>query len=495
MKYKNTNKLMIVAHADDELIWAGEKLLKEKGEWDILCVVSPDWQSTFRIPIFLEKVSDYLNVNTELLFFKDSGWKNDREANPIDGDIRTPILNKIKSKDWSIILTHGVTGEYGHLHHIQVHEAVVSILKERYELDKLLVFDPIKHDTKLELSQEKLELFKHTYDDESNLPPNHPRKWIHGWNTNSGWEENFKPFTKTPTTNLINYNYMTRPAKFCLDESEKFYKSFGVSKVNTNTFNLENMVDGDILFVKTDYIYHEVLGNRGMVSMEGKFLLDYLPHINKDFILVTGVSSYSVDKGFPSYLKILYHKHLIKWFCTNPPTINHPKLEWLPIGFQEKERPGGDMQILNKYYKNSTPWLNKENKLYIPFHTLDTSPDRAELINKLSKYNFCIIEKSRLGFEEYLDKLDKYKYVLSLRGTGWDCHRHYESLLVGSVPIMEEGPILQSFRQENLPVLSLSDVNPYMFNQEFNFLKVKEFLTMDYHINKLKLTQNNHDKS
>ena len=57
-----------------------------------------------------------------------------------------------------------MTGEYGHLHHIQVHEAVVSILKERYELDKLLVFDPIKHDTKLELSQEKFNQIGKNYD-------------------------------------------------------------------------------------------------------------------------------------------------------------------------------------------------------------------------------------------------------------------------------------------------------------------------------------------
>ena len=58
MKYKNTNKLMIVAHADDELIWAGETLLKEKGQWDILCVVAPDHQSKFRIPMHLEGVSN-----------------------------------------------------------------------------------------------------------------------------------------------------------------------------------------------------------------------------------------------------------------------------------------------------------------------------------------------------------------------------------------------------------------------------------------------------
>ena len=74
----------------------------------------------------------------------------------------------------------------------------------------------------------------------------------------------------------------------------------------------------------------------------------------------------------------------------------------------------------------------KLRELYIPFHTLDTSPDRAELINKLSKYNFCIIEKSRLGFEEYLDKLDKYMHsevaaiiVEPIQGEGGD--KHFEA--------------------------------------------------------------------
>jgi hypothetical protein len=29
----------------------------------------------------------------------------------------------------------------------------------------------------------------------SDLPDEHPRKWIHGWNTTQGWEENIRKFT------------------------------------------------------------------------------------------------------------------------------------------------------------------------------------------------------------------------------------------------------------------------------------------------------------
>ena len=82
-------KLLITAHADDEVIFAGEKLLQEKGQWEIMCVVTPDDQSKFRIPMFLEKVNAYLDVTTELLDFEDYGFHSS-----IQGDILTPIRKK-----------------------------------------------------------------------------------------------------------------------------------------------------------------------------------------------------------------------------------------------------------------------------------------------------------------------------------------------------------------------------------------------------------------
>ena len=36
--------------------------------------------------------------------------------------------------------------------------------------------------------------------------------------------------------NLINYNFMTRPAIHCIDESDEFYRSCGVSRGNKNGF-------------------------------------------------------------------------------------------------------------------------------------------------------------------------------------------------------------------------------------------------------------------
>jgi len=273
--------------------------------------------------------------------------------------------------------------------------------------------------------------------------------------------------------NLINYNFMTRPAIHCIDESDEFYRSCGVSRGNKNGFDINNLKDGDIIFVKTDYVH------------SGLFQKQVLPLIKTKFILITGVSSFSVDEGDSSYISILDNTNLIKWFCTNPPSDYNEKILWLPIGFEEPEREGGNVEILNSFYNNQIPWGDKENKIYIPYHS-NTFKDRNTIISNLSKEDFVVVEPNRLSFNDYLSKMSEYKYVLSLRGAGWDCHRHYESILVGSVPIMEDGPILKSFKNKNLPVIDILDINTKIFNYSFDFLYSRDFLTMDYHFNKIK---------
>jgi len=273
-------------------------------------------------------------------------------------------------------------------------------------------------------------------------------------------------------TELINYNFMTRPASHCVDSSEEFYNSCGVSRGNKNGFSIETLKDGDVIFVKTDFIHN------------GTFQKQILPQIKTKFILVTGVSSFSVDEGDSSYLDILNHPNLVKWFCTNPPIKPNEKIVWLPIGFEERERDGGNVKILNNFYKSHTPWDKKENKIYIPHHS-NTFKDRNSIIEKLSLESYVVTEPTRLSFEEYLKNMDKYKFVLSLRGAGWDCHRHYECLLVGSVPIMEKGPIQKSFESNGLPNLEIGEISQNIFDDHYNFLSSNNFLTMDHHFNKI----------
>ena len=159
------------------------------GEWDVLCITTPPPIATFRIPIFLNKVSAYLKINTTMLPFKDSGLHK-----VIEGDIESPIEAKIRSREWVKIVTHGPRGEYGHRHHKQVHQAVVSVVKKTDNLDTLWTFDPKKNDLGV-MSVEKIKLFQKTYDDHPSLSINHPRRQHFRYNTTKGWQEHIKKFS------------------------------------------------------------------------------------------------------------------------------------------------------------------------------------------------------------------------------------------------------------------------------------------------------------
>lgn len=269
---------------------------------------------------------------------------------------------------------------------------------------------------------------------------------------------------------MICYNCMASIAKYSLDLSDNEYIPHGVRRKNLNQLNPSELVDGDIIFVKTDFI------------VNGLFSRDFLHKISKKFVLITGTSDYSLDVN-NHFKSILDNPNLIHWFACNPPSEDFEKISFLPIGFQEYERLGDNLELLKSNINNDISWDDKLDKIYIPYHSL-TNQSRQSVINELSHYSFVEIEKIKLSFEDYLDKIKQYKFVLSLRGNGWDCHRNYEILYSGSIPVMQEGPISKSFHIEGIPHITLSDINNEIFNKKFTI--DKNILFLNYWESKIK---------
>lgn len=268
---------------------------------------------------------------------------------------------------------------------------------------------------------------------------------------------------------------MSKTSEHCLDISDEVYRQHGVRRQNPNNIDFDNFSDGDKIFVKMDFI------------VNGYFLNEILPKINKKFVLITGVSDYSMNHT-NHYLNILSNPLLIKWYSTNPIDLSHPKIEFVPIGFQEYERLGNNVEVIDKFFNLSVDYQNKLNKIYIPFHS-NTNHSRASIINKMKELPFVDYQSNKLSFDSYLENISKYKYVLSLRGNGWDCHRNYEILLTGSVPILEKGPISHHFESLEIPHILLNDINVDIFDINFNFNLVKKFLTQQYHFNRFNHAQ------
>ena len=188
------HNLMIVAHADDECIFAGDMIINSINnyncKWDIMCCVKPDALSLFRIPMFLIDLPNYLpNVRTSMINNEDTGFRNLINNEKM---LYQNIVEKVSEQKWDKIYTHGQKGEYGHKHHIQVHNLVVEASKDLGCLDNLYVFDAYIDIKNANISDQKSNLFIATYDKEENLPKNHPKQWVRSWNTKQGWRERFK---------------------------------------------------------------------------------------------------------------------------------------------------------------------------------------------------------------------------------------------------------------------------------------------------------------
>ncbi|WP_316570812.1 protein kinase domain-containing protein [Neobacillus sp. YIM B06451] len=151
------DKLMIVAHPDDEVLFGGGELIKEKG-WKVICVTNgnnKERASEFKF------VMKRLGAEYEIWDFPDV-WKGDFDRPALTKKIK----NELRGKDYKKIVTHNLHGEYGHTQHIALSEIVHSLCNKNLYVfgygDKKLPENVLKEKLKL-LHQYELFVFQKDY--------------------------------------------------------------------------------------------------------------------------------------------------------------------------------------------------------------------------------------------------------------------------------------------------------------------------------------------
>ena len=82
-------------------------------------------------------------------------------------------------------------------------------------------------------------------------------------------------------------------------------------------------------------------------------------------------------------------------------------------------------------------------------------------------HDACVFESKPLPRAEMWHRNAQYFFTISPRGRGMDCHRTWESILLGSVPVIPDLPINSLF--QTLPVVIVKDwaqVTPQFLEQE-----------------------------
>lgn len=224
--------------------------------------------------------------------------------------------------------------------------------------------------------------------------------------------------------------------------------------------------------------------------------------------LVPYRSSSDQQKLLPAYTAILGHPNLIHWFASNKVSQHHkltalplgPKWQWNSTAFHGEDRKKGALlKVLaqhglnahNNFYGKQKPGLlfasmtesSSDQAMYAPWRGARRDAIKALQANLSSLHEpRYIIDQDALvtvgdcqvrrASEEYMLKLQHYKFVLSPPGNGPDTHRTWEALLMGCIPVVMAGPLDDLY--VDLPVLVLkswSELTPERLRTAYSELR------------------------
>ncbi|MEM9453155.1 MAG: PIG-L family deacetylase [Myxococcota bacterium] len=139
------DKLMVVAHPDDEALFGGQELLRTPG-WLVLCMTHGD--NPQRRQHFAQALELAAAHGVQWAYPDRPGRSRQPEAaradwTPYLPQMRTRLLALYRRHTFSKVVTHGQAGEYGHEHHRMVHQLVTRTLPTS-EIRCFCVGEPIE---------------------------------------------------------------------------------------------------------------------------------------------------------------------------------------------------------------------------------------------------------------------------------------------------------------------------------------------------------------
>ncbi len=225
------------------------------------------------------------------------------------------------------------------------------------------------------------------------------------------------------------------------------------------TFKIKKLklTNGDVIFCSSGHL--EILF----------YYLRKLKIVN-NITLISGQSDRPID------LKVFRKKPdcIKNWFSTNI-IHEHPNLRPIPLGLANDYSPK-NIRIENFLnYKRLD--IKKEESLYINLQKNTNLNERSKLKNLFKNEEWVVYKEPTLSISEYMNDLDKYKFVLCPWGNGYDTHRLWETLYSGSIPVVKYHKTFENLR--SLPIVFVKSYNDINLNFLNNYVQNIIEINMD----------------
>lgn len=244
------------------------------------------------------------------------------------------------------------------------------------------------------------------------------------------------------------------------------------------------------------------------------FIINIMPYIVVPFILVSGDSDVIIpDNVKPELLnKLLDNPFLVRWAAQNLSYKKHPKMMGIPIGLHyhfmasspgnygwhpvsEHASPIVQEKNMDNIIVGASHWSKRICKTYMnAHHSLDRWNDRVTAMKQIPQ-DVLVTEPTILPRSQCFKKFTEYAFVVSPFGNGYDCHRTWEALCCGAIPIIRGRFLTDLF--DDLPVLrvkSWSDVTPELLEKTIDEFSKRSFnyekLTLKYWMDRIKAPAN-----
>ena len=235
---------------------------------------------------------------------------------------------------------------------------------------------------------------------------------------------------------------------FPIDYFNKYINKF--TENNNLIRSMENNKRSPLIFI-TRVNYLEDFYNEIVRSLDSKFVL---------------ITQYGdMDAGL--HHKILNHPLLITWYGQNMCIVSD-KTVAIPIGLETNYWNRTNINIIKPHSNNA-----KEKLLYLNF-TLHANTTRSKIMDILLEKGFN--KNKKLEWDSYMEDLSRHKFCISPKGKGVDCHRTWECLYLGVIPIVEKTIQMSYFN--DLPILfvdSYDDISIEYLNKTYTDFQNKSF--------------------
>jgi len=189
-----------------------------------------------------------------------------------------------------------------------------------------------------------------------------------------------------------------------------------------------DIVKDSIVFCKSDYL---------KVAFKRMAALPY------KFVLITHNSDFNIRANWWNRKP----PNVIKWFAHNA-DYRHDDLIPIPIGVDAGGVSSDMSVVMNKLREQRV----EKNVAYLNINEKTNLKERKG-ITKRYKDKPWVTYKRNVLFEEFISDLYSHKFVISPQGNGVDCHRTWEALYVGCVPIVKKSILTESLSSLDIMIV------------------------------------------